>query len=594
MRYTSELITVAYSGDLATLYYHALSLSKFWTGEKRWTIVVEDAVYYKRVIDWINKHITPEMAGWQLNIVEPPLLAANDGWHRQQILKLWIAGKSSADYSIILDCKNFLIRNVGPGEFFKDGKVNVGLFHRKPGEAVDPTHAEACRILGIAQASEIQPITPFVWRNSIVRDLIAKLESLNYDILIQPIIKSSEAALYWVFAQDKEDWVDHIKEWSYGQYGGVTSESRLTPEQLRAEFKRADRENAFMITMHRFHITPENADILSEYLRTKDLVGDWKIAFFRDTFRECLYNIRPEVINILYSDWGMPPLISIVRDGKTVRFNRIVAYGCSHTAGSELVDHLFWPNGSITAEGLDKIKRQYMENQKRNLFYNKYPELGKQEVKDAQSKVSWAGQVAKHFGVPIINRAIPGSSMQGIVYSIENDLAIGALSENDLILVGATSMDRWFYLKDEEENCRFVPATPIVGWPDRWPTEQFYNEFVEHVATDYFLMYNYQNAMRYLDLLNIQLGGRVCVQFLHSTATDYLDDFKYRNKNPNRVFLNLFEGINNYKCIVDKTVSFSSLVQWSDQSGIHGFYHPHVRYHEQLAGIIVNKLLNNE
>ncbi len=598
MRYTSELITVAYNGDLATLYYHALGLHKFWQGEKKWTIAVEDKVHYQRVIDWINKNIIPEMTGWEVNVIEPPLMAAVDGWHRQQIIKLWVAGRSDADYSIILDCKNFLIRNVGPDEFFKDGKPNVGLFYRKPGEAADPTHTEACRILGVEQASEVQPITPFVWCNSIVRNLLAKLNSLNYDILIQPIIKASEAALYWVYAQDKEEWVSDLKHWSYGQYGGVTSESRLSAQQLRAEFKRADNEDAFMITMHRFHITPENADILSEYLRTKDLVGDWKIAFFRNTFKECLYNIRPEVIDILYSEWNMPPLRTIVRDGKTVRFNRIVAYGCSHTAGSELVDHLFWARGAITVEELDKIKRQYIENEKRNLFYNIYPELGKQEVKEAQSKVSWAGQVATRFGVPIVNRAIPGSSMQGIVYSIENDLAIGAINENDLILVGATSMDRWFFFSKEEENGRIVPGTPIVGWPDRWPTERFYDDFVEHIASDYFLMYNYQNAMRYLDLLNIQLGGRVCVQFLHSTAKDYIGNLTYRNKEAkkenNRVFLNLFNGINNYKSIIDKDTSFSSLVNWNDRSGVHGFYHPHVKYHEQLADIVMNKLLNNE
>lgn len=593
MRYTTELITVAYSGDLATLYYHALSLNKFWQGEKKWTIAVEDKVYYQRVIDWINKNIVPEMTGWQVDVIEPPLMAAVDGWHRQQILKLWVAGRSSADYSIILDCKNFLIRNVGPDEFFKDGKLNVGLFDRKPGEAVDPTHTEACRILGVKQASEVQPITPFIWRNSIVRNLIAKLNSLNYDILIQPVIKASEAALYWVYAQDKEEWVSDLKHWSYGQYGGLTSSARLSAQQLRAEFKRADNENAYMITMHRFHITPENADILSEYLRTKDLVGDWKIAFFRDTFKECLYNIRPEVIDILYNDWNMPPLRTIVRDGKPVRFNRIIAYGCSHTAGSELVDHLFW-HEPISAVELDNIKRDYMKQTKRNLFYNVYPELGKHEVVEAQSKVSWAGQIAKRFGVPIVNRAVPGSSMQGIVYSIENDLAIGAINENDLVLVGATSMDRWFHLTDKEENLRFVPATPIIGWPDRWPTEKFHNDFVEHIASDYFLMYNYQNAMRYFDLLNNYLGGRVCVQFLHSTATDYIDTLLYRNKNPNRVFLNMFGGINNYKCIIDKNTSFASLVNWNDQSGVHGFYHAHVRYHEQLADIIMNKLLNNE
>ena len=284
---TAELITVTYSGDLATLYYHALSLAKFWTGEKRWKIVVEDQSIYQRVIQWINDRIVPEMQGWEVSIVTGPVLVSNDGWHRQQVLKLWAASESTADYSIIIDSKNFLIKNLNISDFFDGEKLKVGIFserNRQP-NIPDPTHIEACRILGVAEATEIHPITPFVWRNSLVRGLLDKLNSVNYNILIQPHIKASEAALYWVYAQNKEAWVDANEIWAFGQYGGVTKNTRLTPDQLREQFRQADQNNAYMITMHRFHITPENADILSEYLRTKGLVNDQQIAFFRDTFK---------------------------------------------------------------------------------------------------------------------------------------------------------------------------------------------------------------------------------------------------------------------------------------------------------------------
>ena len=43
-----ELITVVYAGDLANLYYHALSLKRYWMDHHldhcKWTIVVEDCV----------------------------------------------------------------------------------------------------------------------------------------------------------------------------------------------------------------------------------------------------------------------------------------------------------------------------------------------------------------------------------------------------------------------------------------------------------------------------------------------------------------------------------------------------------------------
>ena len=98
--HTTELITVTYCGDLAHLYFHALGLEKFWQGDKRWTIVVEDQVYYQRVIDWVNNNIKTQMPQWEINVCTGPKLVAIDGWHRQQILKLWAASVSERDYSI--------------------------------------------------------------------------------------------------------------------------------------------------------------------------------------------------------------------------------------------------------------------------------------------------------------------------------------------------------------------------------------------------------------------------------------------------------------------------------------------------------------
>jgi hypothetical protein len=589
MQYTAEVITIAYSGDLAPLYYHALSLEKFWTSQKQWTIVVEDRVDYQHVVNWINEHIVPVMTGWNLNIKVGELIAATDGWHRQQVFKLLAASKSTADYSVVLDCKNFLISNLGLDDFFNDGKLKVNIFTRSSPAEIDPTHTEACRILGVASATEVFPITPFVWRNNIVRALLDKLVSVNYDISMQPIIKASEAALYWVFAQTRESWTDTTENWAFGQYGGLDKSDRLTKEQLVEQFKRADDENAHIITMHRFHTTPEYADLLGEYLRTKGLVGDWKINFFRETFKQCLYRMRPAVIEILHKEWDMAPLRFIKRNQQTIAFNRIVAYGCSHTAGSELADHLFW-HEPITAVELDKIKRSY--NDKRTDFYNKNPRLGSQEAMEAQSHLSWAAQVAKRLDVKFLNKGLSGGSMQSIVYLIERDFADGVISDNDLILVGATSMDRWMYFSKEERGGWPHAAIPIIGYPGLWPTEKFHNDFVEHVADDYFTLYNYFNTLKYLDLLSSRFNGRILVQPLHQTVNDYIGFVS--DKHLNKRFISMIESINKFTSIIDHDVCFGNLVNWGNQSQVHGFNHPHIRYHEQLADIVVDRLLNNE
>jgi hypothetical protein len=86
----------------------------------------------------------------------------------------------------------------------------------------------------------------------------------------------------------------------------------------------------------------------------------------------------------------MPPLKSFTRNSQVIKFNRVVAYGCSHTAGSELADHLFC-EPKMTAKELDKIKRSYKNPTD---FYAKYPLPGREDVIEAQQKLTWAGKVA--------------------------------------------------------------------------------------------------------------------------------------------------------------------------------------------------------
>lgn len=590
MRYTSELITVTYSGDLATLFYHALSLERFWQEQKKWTIVVEDQHIYQRVIDWIDLNIKPHMPGWELNVLTGPKLVAVDGWHRQQILKLWAASKSSADYSVILDSKNFLIRNLSLNDFFDNGRLKVGIFDQQHQPSQD--QIGSAKILGIDvnTVSEQFPITPFVWRNSIVRDLLQHLESKNYNIYTQPVLNSSEASLYWIYAQNKESWIESKENWGFGQYGGLNRSQRLTPAELTVEFNRARESGGHMITVHRFHITPAGAEALNAFLKDLGLIGDWKAEFFIDTFKKCLYQLRQEVVEILHSEWQMPPLKSFKRNSREIKFNRVVAYGCSHTAGSELADHLFWDR-PISVGELDKIKRKYASSGA-SAFYTDYKFLGVQEVIDAQNKLSWAGQVAQRLGVPILNKGVAGSSMQGMIYAIERDMATGDITENDLILVGATSMERWMYFDKEERWGWPWPATPIIGFPKFWPSERFHSEFVENIGDDYFLFFNYYTSLKYLELLSNYLDGRLLVQYVHCTMDDYVSFVK--DKPLNKRFMSMVANTRRFRSIIDHDLCFSNLLDWRNDSQVHGFYHPHVRYHEQLADRVVDKLLNNE
>jgi len=218
---SAELITVVYAGDLANLYYHALSLKRYWvdhTPEKyKWTIVVEDCVTQGRQqppIDpdyskkWCEQNILPLMRGWNVEVVNAPPTRASDGWHRQQIAKLWAAARSDKEWSILFDCKNFLVRPTRFEDYFQDGKVLAHIFNDRPSPAgPSKDQIAACELLGkdVYTLTETFNITPFVWKNQIVRELITVLKFKNYDIYEVPMI-ISEAVLYWCYAQNRVPW----------------------------------------------------------------------------------------------------------------------------------------------------------------------------------------------------------------------------------------------------------------------------------------------------------------------------------------------------------------------------------------------------
>jgi hypothetical protein len=111
--------------------------------------------------------------------------------------------------------------------------------------------------------------------------------------------------------------------------------------------------------------------------------------------------------------------------------NRIVAYGCSYTAGSELADHLVDVNH-------DQIKINlgwsgwidHCERQGHHMSSSEW--LGR------SMRLAWPAKLGKLKGWSVLNRAFPGSSLAWSVYQLELDLLKGLVSHADCVIVGVT------------------------------------------------------------------------------------------------------------------------------------------------------------
>lgn len=267
----------------------------------------------------------------------------------------------------------------------------------------------------------------------------------------------------------------------------------------------------------------------------------------------------------------------IKRHGNTIKFNRVVAYGCSYTVGQELPDHEIL---NLSEDEVDTIKRNLGVSR----FYSKYKRKIPSKLKRKENELSWARWFSDELGVDYANRAQSGSSVQWSIYKIESDLASGFLKDTDLIVVGLTTVDRWFYL---DKTC--WPRTPLLGWPTHeWKTQEFYHEFITHAATDYTLFYNYYQSVKYLDMLSKNLGNRLIQQFTVDTFSNYVS--LSSKKIQNSPLVEMTKQLLNFESIVDPEFSFKSLITDFEKDS-HGFSHPKLRLHKLFANKLAEKLL---
>jgi len=123
--------------------------------------------------------------------------------------------------------------------------------------------------------------------------------------------------------------------------------------------------------------------------------------------------------------------------------NRIVAFGCSYTAGEEL---LYNQLGDLN---------EYRKNTAHNprLFFQKLSkDASAQEtlkvIRVEQRKLAWPAKLATLLNVDYINFAEAGNSMDKILWQIEQKKLEKFFQPGDVILVGATNPDRNVFFKD--------------------------------------------------------------------------------------------------------------------------------------------------
>jgi hypothetical protein len=255
---------------------------------------------------------------------------------------------------------------------------------------------------------------------------------------------------------------------------------------------------------------------------------------------------------------------------------RILAYGCSYTAGDEIMDHVIL---GITFEECNQWKRDYLNKGKSTVAYtSKFKEDFNIRWDDPLHKnSSWAAQLAKLSNLPFENRAMNGSGLDEQYLKIHNDYTNGLILETDVVLVGLTSMNRMIDFRLKEK------ITTLIS--KNIPNDVS-SKLLLDICNDDYLVFHYFKNLSLLNSLNSKI--RLLMQPMVN------DMMEVQLNKINILHTKLFAN-DVWKSIVDNIILPDECLQLPIVNGVAkkcAFGHPPVESHIELAGKMHNKLVD--
>ena len=208
------IVYVVFQEDLPNLYLSLVTLTKHWKGPKKVLIIAEDgcdpAPYVLKALP----------TGWSVKIQSAPQTHETRGWYRQQMFKLYSSFYVDTEWSNILDAKNMLYKDIAASYFINSDYIYV-IGHEN---IVDTRltkwewqYVFTSMHMAGGEDTKIFPycLTPWVFNNTLTRDLCTKTDVLNIrDWNI------TEFYLYWYWTNKKLPYKAHYD--LSGAYGNFT------------------------------------------------------------------------------------------------------------------------------------------------------------------------------------------------------------------------------------------------------------------------------------------------------------------------------------------------------------------------------------
>jgi hypothetical protein len=262
-------------------------------------------------------------------------------------------------------------------------------------------------------------------------------------------------------------------------------------------------------------------------------------------------------------------------------YQSVLAYGCSFTAGAELMDHVVHPEADKikSIKGIDHWDQHYIKTS-----------LKRDQLSRKERQISWAGQIASKLGLPSINHGLGGCSTAYMVYLLERHLQEKAIKDGSLVVVGVTNTTRIFHFDNDPYPRNWVlhhrsvglPETTDNGLPLSWD-----HKTVLDIYNESQLLWQHTNLLLRLTQISDQLDHRVKIFFMsdHRREYDWLIDNTNLSYRP--FFQQRLKAIMDHPCVYDEKYLCGFA---ENREEFHAYMHPRVQVHERFADWALGQL----
>jgi hypothetical protein len=249
-----DIITVVFEPEIPVLRAQAQSIALYGQklGIRNIYVVLNDSEIIANQIDpswWgplANSVLVIPRTAFSTSFVE-------NGWVSQQVLKLLAASISYNTYSMIMDAKSLLVKEINPAEFISDtGQIHTGLLDIYP--VFEPSRKITSELFDIDLKKQLGPGgVPFIMHNDTVRMMIAETTmrtKTSFPFWFQQQGMLTEFILYSGFVQFLcgELTVLYSNE---NKLGAQINVSHDEVDQWNKKFFYMSRPNTFAVSVHR-------------------------------------------------------------------------------------------------------------------------------------------------------------------------------------------------------------------------------------------------------------------------------------------------------------------------------------------------------